>query len=259
MKVNLTVICPGIRPQKWQKLYDSVGSSFSGSWEIIFIGPYGLPESLINKPNVKYIEDWGTPIRCQQIGLINSQGDWINWAADDGYFHPQSMDIAFEKLKKVNFDYKTVVMGKYLEGSLQYFTMLADEYYVLSNHEGSHKVKLPAHYLMLNLGLVSRKLLLEVGGWDCQFEVCPMAYNDLAIRLQNYGCPFIIQNEIMFSCKHLPGRAGDHGPIHDAQIDHDEPLFRTIYNQDDAMQRVKIDINNWKNVPDRWERRFNAN
>ena len=40
---------------------------------------------------------------------------------------------------------------------------------------------LPPDTFMLNVGIVSTKLLKEVGGWDCCFEVCPCSYNDLAI------------------------------------------------------------------------------
>ena len=94
------------------------------------------------------------------------------------------------------------------------------------------------------------------GGWDCNFEVCPMAYCDLAVRMQRAGCKFILQNEIMFKCSHTPGVAGDHGPIYYAQVTHDEPLYKSIYNNPDCGNRIFIDINNYKNIPDIWQRRF---
>lgn len=254
--MKLTVLCPGIRPSNWQRLYDSVKESFSGEWELIFISPYELPDSLKNKDNVKLINDWGSPIRCQQRGLLEAQGEYITWAADDGYFAKLSLDIGFHKLG--DSDYKTLVMGKYIEGVDDGKSVMKDDwYYVLTNHDGCKLKYLTKGFYMLNVGIVSRKLLLEVGGWDCQFEVCPMSYNDLAVRLQNYGVKFIIQNEIMFYCSHLPGHLGDHGPIHDAQTLHDEPLFKLIYDKDEqAVNRIKIDLDNWKEVPERWERRF---
>lgn len=250
--MKLTVICPGIRTKNWRKLYDSIGKAFSGKWEIIFVGPYPLPEDMLGFDNVHFIEDWGSPIRCQQRGLIAAHGSHITWAADDGYFLPGSLDIAFSKLEP-----NALVMGKYYEGNNDGdMPMQEDKYYILSNHDATKVKWIPSHYYMLNVGVVPREMLLEIGGWDCQFEVCPMSYNDLAIRLQRNGVKFIVQNEMMFKCSHMPGHEGDHGPIHDGQIYHDQPLFKRIYWDTSCANRIKIDLFNWKNAPVRWERRF---
>jgi hypothetical protein len=252
---SLSVLVPGIRTANWKKLYDSIKSAWSNDFEIIFVGPYDLPQELTGFENVKYIKDCGNPIRCQQIALVNATGDYVTWAADDGVFLDGSLDIALSKLD--GMDYKHIVMGKYREGSGNTDPMIKDFYYNLKNHAASQLKELPSPTIwMLNVGLVSRQLLIEVGGWDCQFEVCPMAYNDLAIRLQNYGCPFIIQDEIMFTCSHLPGHEGDHGPIHDGQVLHDQPLFDKIYSLPYAEKRIKISIDCWKESNPRWKRRF---
>lgn len=257
MKHQLSVLCPGIRPQNWVKLYNSIGESFSGRWEIVFISPYGLPPQLKEKQNVTHISDFGTPIRCQQRGLIESNGEWITWAADDGFYLNNALNIGFIKLAAENMNKKVLVMGKYIEGHDHNGVMKDNPYYVLSNHDASFSKYLPKNYLMLNVGIVSRETLLEVGGWDCQFEVCPMAYNDLAVRLQNHGVRFLIQDEIMFKCGHMPGHEGDHGPIHDAQVDHDQPLYQQIWTAGrEVERRIFIDLDNWKNTPERWERRF---
>jgi hypothetical protein len=60
----------------------------------------------------------------------------------------------------------------------------------------------------------------------------------------------------MFKCSHMPGHEGDHGPVHDAQVYHDQPIFTLMYWDKDKSQRVMIDLDNWKLSPDRWERRF---
>ncbi len=110
---------------------------------------------------------------------------------------------------------------------------------------------------MLNCGLVSRKITLELGGWDAAtFQVCPYAYHDFSIRLQKYGCKFIIQPEVMFKCSHMPDCTGDHGPIHMGQIYFDEPMFKEIYNHPYYSKRLAIDVDNWKKAPAKWERRF---
>lgn len=250
--MKLSVICPGIRNKNWLNLYNSVKEAFSGTFELIFVGPYPLPDELKKFDNVKYIQDWGSPIRCQQIGLINSSGDYITWAADDGEFIKGSLDIAFSKIEETS-----LVMGKYYEGNNDGdMPMQEDKYYILSNHDATKVKWIPVGYYMLNVGIVRRVDLLNIGGWDCQFEVCPMSYNDLAIRLQKAGIKFIIQNEMMFKCSHLPGHAGDHGPIHDGQIDHDQPLFSKIYGTNASLNRIKINLNNWEDSPKRWTRRF---
>lgn len=254
MEYKLTVLCPGIRIHNWKRLVDSISKACSDSWELIFISPYELPEELKQYNNISIINDWGTPIRCQQLGLLQSKGEYVTWAADDGYFIESSLDIALNTLK--GLDYKSLVMGKYVEGNNDGdYPMTEDKYYYLKTHESMQSLFFSEQYLMLNVGVVSRELLFEVGGWDCMFEVCPMSYNDLAIRLQNYNCKFIIQNELMFKCSHMPGHEGDHGPVHDAQTLNDERMFRTRYRRN-MIDRVKIDINNWRLSPSRWERRF---
>ncbi len=276
MKYELTVICPGIRTKNWKRLYDSVALAFHGSWEIIFIGPYPLPLEMEGLPNAKFMQDWGSPIRCQQRGLAAAEGVFVTWAADDGIFLPLSLDLAHAAIMKdetvaehgeclakvlgltstgIAFNHKKVVMGKYQEGPRLNDGMEKDWYYILSNHDSMKLKGVPIGCYMLNVGLVPTVLLREVGGWDAQrFEVCPLAYNDLAIRLQKYGVKFIIQDEMMFSCSHLPGHEGDHGPIHDAQVYHDQPVFEILYRNDN--RPIVIDPFNWNYAEEKWERRF---
>jgi len=270
MKYKLSVLVPGIRSHLWRDLYDSIKISFSESWEMVIIGPFEPSEDLMNEGNVKYIKDFGSPIRCQQIGLVQSEGEWITWAADDGQFFQSSLDIAFKHLEEKKDTatplYKNLVMGKYYEGytgevdqtqgALRH--MSEDFYYILNNHDGNQFANMPEKCYMLNVGIVSKQLLEEVGGWDCQFEVCPLSYNDLAIRIKKYGVNFIIQNEMMYHCTHMPVRSGDHGPIHDAQTTHDAPLFASIYSDPAQKDRIHIKLDNWKNSMDYWTRRFGS-
>lgn len=279
MKYELTVLVPGIRTKNWKRLYESVGNSFKGTYEIIFIGPYLPPEDLVCADNIRYIQDWGSPIRCQQIALTKAEGVFITWAADDGYFIKDALSIAYDKIMScydtpthnefiinklevtstgIAFNNKRIVMGKYYEGNNDGdMPMQNNDYYDLNNHDATRIKWLPKPCYMLNVGLVPTSLLLEMGGWDAEnFEVCPMAYNDLAVRMQRNGVEFIIQDEMMFTCSHLPGHEGDHGPIHDAQIYHDQPRFMSIYGTNNCLNRINIDINNWKQARSKWIRRF---
>jgi len=256
--MKLSVLVPGIRTKNWRKLYDSVIESFSGSWEMVIISPYKLPDELKGNQNIKIIEDWGSPMRCQQRGLTQAEGDYVTWAADDGVYLPGMLDKSFEYLDRCEYgcDDAKLVMGKYTEGDGNTGHMMNGDYYILNNHNASNCWFVPDNTWMLNVGVVPTKLLMEVGGWDCQFEVCPMAYNDLAIRLQRHGVRFIIQDEIMYKCTHLPGHEGDHAPIHDAMIEHDMPLFKEIYDKIESRERIFIEWDNWEQSPERWVRRF---
>lgn len=255
MNYKLSVLVPSIRPHNLKKLYDSIKEACSQTFEMIVVSPFELPESLKTEDNVRLIQDWGSPIRAQQLGLVNSTGEYVSWCADDGICLPGSYDKAFELLE--GKDYKTVIMGKYREGDGNTDEMVKDHYYYLNNHSGSVCQFMPDNTLMLNCGIVSRQILFELGGWDAKtFQVCPYAYHDLAIRLQKYGCEFIIQQEEMFKCSHMPDCTGDHGPIHMAQIYFDEPMFKEIYNHPYWSKRIAIDIDNWKQAPTKWERRF---
>ena len=253
--MKLSVIVPSIRPGNLSRLYESVQNSFSGDFEFIVIGPYKMPKYFNDKTNIKYIEDYGSPVRAQQIGIVNSTGDYVLWGcADDGYFFSKTVDIAIDKLK--NEKPNTLVTGKYYEGSENPF-MNSIKYYYINTHDGQRSKFVKNDYLMFMLGVIPTKLLIDIGGLDCEkFETLPMAFNDLAVRLYHIGAKFIFQEEIMFRCSHMPGHEGDHGPIHEAQINSDQPRFVKLYKREPSLTRSNIDINNWKNSPAKWVRRF---
>lgn len=255
MSVKLSVLVPSIRPNNLQKLYDSIKSSFSGAFEMIVASPYELPESLNNDNGVKLITTHRPPLAAQQQALIESTGEWITWAADDGYYLPGALDESFRLLEGQN--YKTVIMGKYQEGEKKDDHMEGNDYYILTNHVQSTCFFISEGTLMLNCGVLSRQILMEMGGWDAgSFHTCPPGYNDLAVRLQNYSCKFIIQTSMMFECSHLPGVLGDHAPLHFEQTLRDEPMFKEIWNHPYFSKRLAINLENYKKSPVRWERRF---
>lgn len=255
MNYELSMLVPSIRPHNLKKLYDSVCNAFHHPFEFIVIGPFPLPDELKDVDNVKYIEDWGSPIRSQQRGLCESSGRFISFAADDGVFEKDSLNIAYDTLK--DLDKMNVVMGKYREGDGNTDPMVKDEYYILNNHAGSVCQFMPDNCWMLNVGIIPRDLIMELGGWDSsKFQVCPYAYSDLSIRFQKYGVKYHIQQQLMFRCSHMPDHSGDHSPIHVKQLYFDEPMFKEIYNHPYYSKRMSIDINNWKLAEPRWKIRF---
>lgn len=258
-KVDISVLVPGIRPYLWEKVYDSMKESFSGSWEIIFIGPNDCPK-LRDIPNVKFFESYASPMVCRQKALIASQGEYICYAADDVWFIKGSLNKAFETL--ADKDYTTLIVGKYAEGidkNPKNISMVENDlYWTLAFHHPLKEImtRFPHSYYIINTGLISRKLMIEIGGWDCRFETCAIGCVDLSLRLQIFGAKCILQDLPIFHSSHLPGGQGDHRPIHDGQTSHDVPLLEETWLELSAIKRSRINLNNWVSQPARWERRF---
>ena len=252
--IDISFIVPSIRVDMWKLFYEHIQNSFSGNWEVIFIGPYDNPESLQFASNVKCIANWGTPTKCRQIAILVSQGKWICHTSDDALFVTNELDKAFLQTKHTN----DVILGKYLEGDPNGLEMRQNEYFTFGYHDVfKHSTQwIPKNYWLIQTGFISNKLLREIGGLDCQFETCAMAYCDLSARLQNHNAKIVIHEEPISILSHSPGPDGDHAPIHNAMLYHDIPLFNQIYGDSECLKRTKIDINNWKNSPDVWVRRF---
>ncbi len=250
MKYKLSVLLPSIRPGNLKRLWDSIDAACTEPWELIIVSPYELPPNVKYKENVKYIQSFRCPTASQQLGLLEATGEYVTYAADDGFFLPCSIDLA---LKSLYTEKNAVVCGKYNEGAPNP-DMAEINYYYIYTHNGSRCDGVPKDCLMLMVGVVPRKMLIEIGGLDCRFEALPMAFNDWSIRLYNKGVKFIFQKEQMFSCTHMPGHEGDHGPIHDAQTQNDEIIFKGVYLKD--TKRINIPLDTWKNTDEIWTRRF---
>lgn len=253
--IKLSVLVPGIRPQNWEELYDSIANACTQhSFEVIFIGPYDLPLSLGLKDNVRYIKSFRSPIAAQQEGLCVSNGEYIAWCADDGVCLPGSFDDALKLVEGKECNH--IIIGKYIEGGYSE-GMLKGFYYCLRYHESMRLPGVPANAWLLNCGIVSRTLLIGLGGWDADtFQVCPMAYNDFSIRALKAGATFELMEDPMFQCDWLPGMEGDHGPIHIAQTEYDEPAFKRLYAQQTDRQAIYLFSWNWDSVPKVWSLRF---
>ena len=254
---DLSIITPGIRNDDWVLLYDSINKHISiSSWEIIFVGPYPLPKELKDKNNIQYFKDFGAPTRCRQIGLIHAKGKWICNGSDDLLLDSNSLDVAISILQKQ--DYKTVLLCKYTEGKKDNPEMLSDDYWTFQYHDSTKNIQkyMPYKAWIIMPGIVSNKLLKEIGGWDCQFNICAVACLDLSLRLQNYGINLLIHNDPLFHLSHYPNTTGDHGPIANSQLHYDMPLLHHLYTNSYAPKRINISLNNWKYSPIVWLSRF---
>jgi hypothetical protein len=127
---DLSILMPGIRTQFWEDIYNKFEKYLTkNSWELVIVGPYSLPKELESKRNIKYVKDFGSPIRCQQIGLILSEGEFITWTSDDGVPLEGALEEAFYDLNE-----GTILSGKYYEGEGTDHIMSNPGYYLLGNN-----------------------------------------------------------------------------------------------------------------------------
>lgn len=247
--MKLSILVPGIRPQNWRKLYDSCQYD---DFEMIFVGPHS-DDDVTNLSNVKFIEDWGNPVRAMNIALITAEGEYIHWEADDAHFLANQPNQAIEEAEKLPFG--EIITSKYLEGGGT--NMLDDSYYRIKASLNCDNLFLNGDDYILNTGFIPRYLAIAAGGWDSvNFETLFFSHLDLAVRLQKTNFKLVLSNEAVAHCDHMPGTSGDHAPIHFAHIEHDEPRFREIYSNENSVERGSINIDNWKLSPEVWKRRF---
>ena len=99
-----------------------------------------------------------------------------------------------------------------------------------------------------------------LGGVDTCFEYVNHGAHDLMFRAQGNGSIIYPSNTEGLNCSHQPERTGDHGPIHDAQVNHDEAVFVNLYkNPRITYERRCLDYDGWKKCPSVWNRRFGKN
>ena len=70
MKPEISIVMPGIRPDNWSKVYESIKKSTKRTFELIIVGPYQLPpelapikNGLTNNEYVRVEKNWGIDFR----------------------------------------------------------------------------------------------------------------------------------------------------------------------------------------------------
>lgn len=270
---KLSIICPAIRSSKWVEMYESIASSFSGTWELILITETPIPVELSSKDNVKIIYSQAAPMHKQQMALAQVEGEFISVMSDDSVWLPGTLDKTFEYIQTLkDFTYKTIIVMKYLEGPEFHFSerhitesapdmrfktnydfMRADKYYWSDTHDSSKMPGIPYHSPILSVALMTRELLWEVGGWDAvNFSSQAMGNVDLAARLMYHGCNYHIIDLVVSTCGYMDEATGDHGPLHYAQLLEDEPLLKKMFNVS-REDRIFLSLDNWKHCPKIWK------
>ena len=257
---DLSVCLAAIRKENWSRLYNSIVESIGEyTFELIFCGPHNeLPEDLQGLENVKCIQDYGCPTRAQQISMKGAKGRYITWTADDGWFFKDGLRQCIDFLDQQPKEKKCVVT-QYTEGGSDGLGDPKLGMYQINFHDPVRSQFYPNHFLIFNSVVLETEVFHKLGGFDCRFEACPMAFVDFGVRAQLAGLKPALVGTI-FECTQLPGPIGDHVPIHHAQIDHDQPLYAQIWRSPRAgaqcPERIEIDYDNWQQSPDIWTRRF---
>lgn len=260
MQRKLSVILPTIHSDKIITVYESIKKSFSDDFEFIIVSPYPLPDNMKDKSNVLYINDWGSPMRCQQIGLIHASGDYITRAVDDGVYLKDELSNALLKLMVDSPDNSAIILkhtetNKDVDTTHKDFQNMANpDFFNLTYHHQTLKPYVPAHFKIMNFGIVSRETLISIGGWNTIYETPALGELDLSIRLQMSGINFILSDNIVVSCGWTPGTEGTHAPMHYG-FEEDMKTYTKVYSNPECENFV-IDLDNWKKSPEKWQRRF---
>lgn len=240
-KYKLSILVPSIRPSNILCLYESIKNSLSDKFELIVVGPYSPP--IVE--DIKWFKSYRSPNAAQQQALLFATGEYISPAADDGIFLPGMLDKAVLLASE-----DTVVVGKYIEGDNP-INMDSEEYYKFGYHKAYRLRGVPKDGLIFNCGIISRNLIIHLGGYDANnFNCTTLGHADLSIRLGQSGANMILMNHPLFRCSHQPGKSGDHAPI-DKAMKQDLKNFKKLYSKP---RQTNIDLDNWKNTQEVWKR-----
>lgn len=257
MNYDVSIIMPAIRTPLWDEMYDTIEKSCKNkTFELVMCGPFPLTEKLKSKPNVKMIIDNGSPSRCAQRAAIESSGKLLAHCVDDARFIENSLASAIFLYETICTK-KDVINLKYTEGENFNGRTMPSQYWFAHHHPPLRYPSIPMNYKQCCHHLIDREYFLELGGYDCKFEYQNFNLHDLIFRVQFDGGIIYDSPSDITNCNFYPEKTGDHGPIVEAYVDNDEPYFKQLYSDPDILKkRSRINLDNWKNSPDVWKRRF---
>ena len=203
--VDLSIIIPTVRTERWRDIILAIEKSAAPySWEILFVGPY-YNSCIEGYTNIKYIRDFGNPNRCQQIGLLLSEGKFITWLVDDYNEGPNNISKFLDII--YNTDEETIVVGNYDENG----TVAVNDFSITRCYGGGQYVN--PSWVIFNVAFLHTSFLEKIGGFDCNFNVTCIGHTDVAVRCQHHGCKVINGNMKIGGLVWLADTTGDHAPI----------------------------------------------
>jgi len=259
MKPELSIILPSIRTERLEKLYETIVASTTREFELVICGPHALPEKLQSLRNVKYVKDYGSPVRSSNIAASMCEGKVYTWIADDCLLFEGALDRCLEEFYAMGDNKKNVLVAKYYEGqegSEEREALQPDSYFKLNGTPAASPF-ISNDWWLFNIAFVYQEFFNFLGGWDCEYEGTWASHADMAIRAQQFGANVKMASVPLFACDHMPGGTGDHMPIFICQHEHDEPLLHERYRDPNwSTKSIRIGLDNWKKAPTVWKRRF---
>jgi len=247
--MKLSIIMPGVRPHNWLKVYQSIPNATDiTNYELVIVSPCDLPPELRDIENVRLIKDKGCPTRANQIGLLHSRGEYCSWCADDAVYSPtMSIDKAFDVLPPVKGVVSLRHSEPYKGASLEKLS-----WWRVERHAMLSRLKyIPNHYMIILVPLIRRDYLMEIGGWDCQFQQPGISNMELGIRLQKDGATAVLGEKALICSNEKTEPGGATPQVVNASKNNDIPLLQKIYSHKSAKHRKKVDFDNWKQAV-RW-------
>jgi len=254
-KYDITFFFPAIRTNLWSGVYESLKKSCKKyNWELVFCGPFPLPEELKNIDNVKSVWEFGNVSRAVQVGLMEAQGKLIFIGNDDTVYREDAFDKALD-LYNEKCGPKDIMQCTYVEMSEFGGQPQPNEFWSVAFHgELANLGGTDTSWRLATEPILHRDYWFEQGGFDCEWEYMDGSTHDFMFRAQKNGSKIIYSPDYIGDMNWWPGHKGDHGPIHDAMVEHDQKLLSQIWGTPN--DRVKIDYDNWKKTPSVWKRRF---
>jgi hypothetical protein len=248
--MKLSIIVPTIRTHLLARFIDSVRlSCVKHTYEIIFIGPFELPDNL-KAPNIQHIHSYFTVPVCIQIATSVAKGELVCHAVDDSVFYGGTLDRCIELFHTHGCD---VVGLTYVENTND---MAVAEKWLVKNISEFDELNVEGNWTTFVQPMMKRSLFAEVGGFDCSFEYSNHSHHDLAFRFNMMNASIIVAPFCVSYAFHMPERTGDHAPIHDAQTGPDELAFWKKWTGD--RPDIVIPYINWIDYAAPWVRRFKS-
>jgi len=176
MSIKVSLFASSIRPYLYESFFKSLEGT-SIEFEVVFAGNLKLKEIVKyksgswkyhNTANIK-------PCQCYEIARRACTGELIHWTADDAEYSPDFLGKAYHYWKSQNNE-KLIL-------SLQ----TIENYRVAGGKEkklfdmNTHRFCGKNSPLMAPLGIMSRKFLDELGGYDRRY-ICGQGENDIVMR-----------------------------------------------------------------------------
>jgi len=197
-KIKVSLIASSVRPQLYEDFFKSLKGT-SVEYEVVFVGNIDLRNPALkeqiecevyceySKETIYFGNHWKyirtkniKPAQCYEIARRNAVGETIVWVADDCEFPNDVIGKAYTywKASKNN---KLILSIQTKESG---YNLPQGQFFDMTKHRlHAYKMETP---LMAPLGMMSRKFLDELGGFDKRF-VCGQYENQVVVRAMKKG------------------------------------------------------------------------